>query len=93
MKAFNNITTKEYLLGIDLPVETPSYKPISHSQIITDTLEGIDRSNMSLVKEMYYAGNKGNQMLGRYGLALDNTDIGIQIAFHNSYDKSLSLQE
>ena len=92
MKAFNNITTKEYLLGVDLPVQTSSYKPISHQQIITDTLEGIDRSNMSLVKEMYYTGNKGQQILGRYGLALDNTDIGLQIAFHNSYDKSLSLK-
>ena len=31
-------------------------------------------------------------MLGRFGLLLDNTQIGIQYAFQNSYDKSVSLK-
>lgn len=89
---FNNITTKEYLLSVEVPEESRTYKPINHSVLIDNTLEGIENSNFTVASEMYYSGAKGQQMLGRYGLKLDSTDIGIQIAFHNSYDKSLSLK-
>jgi hypothetical protein len=92
MKVFNNITTKEYLLGVDLPLQTSSYKPVSHSVLINNTLEGIDKSPFTISKEMYYAGGKGQQMLGRFGLLLDDSQIGIQFAFQNSYDKSMSLK-
>jgi hypothetical protein len=89
---FNNITTKEFLLGVELPTETKSFKPVPNAVLINNTLEAIDKSGFSLEKEIYYTGAKGNQMLGRIGINMGDANIGMEIAFHNSYDKSLSLK-
>jgi hypothetical protein len=89
---FNNITTKEFLLGVELPTETKSFKPVPNAVLINNTLEAIDKSGFSLEKEIYYTGAKGNQMLGRIGINMGDTNIGMELAFHNSYDKSLSLK-
>ena len=92
MKAFNNITTKEYLLGVDLPLQTASYKPVPNAVLINNTLKAIDKLGFNIEKEIYYTGGKGQQMLGRIGINMGDSNIGMELAFHNSYDKSLSLK-
>ena len=89
---FNNITTKEFLLGVEIPLQERVYRPIPNAVLINNTLEAIDKAGFNVEKEIYYTGAKGNQMLGRIGISMGNTEIGMELAFHNSYDKSLSLK-
>lgn len=91
-KTFNNQVSKEFLLNIPVPQDTRTYKAFENKAIIESTLEGIERSGFTLKKEMYYSNTKGSQCLGRYGIELTDSKIGVQIAFHNSYDKVLSLK-
>jgi len=93
MKAkFNNITTKEYLLSVEVPQQERVYKPVPNAVLINNTLEAIDKSGFNIEKEIYYTGGKGQQMLGRIGINMGDSNIGMELAFHNSYDKSLSLK-
>lgn len=91
-KKFNNLVNKDFLLNQPVPYDTRTYKAFENKAIIENTLEGIERSGFKLKNELYYANNKGTQCLGRYGIELTDSKIGVQIAFHNSYDKVLSLK-
>lgn len=82
-------TTKQFLIDRPLPIETRTYKPVSHESLIDLTLEGIHHAGFSLQREIYSSAHNGNIAFGRYliGNVSDN-EMQLQIMWQNSYDKS-----
>jgi hypothetical protein len=86
-------TTKDLLLKAELPLQTKSYKPVSHEQLIDLTLESIHQSGFELESELYTCARNGNVANGRFAIKnVADKEMQLQIGWQNSYDKSLSLK-
>jgi hypothetical protein len=84
---------KQFLIDTPLPDTTRTYKCISHKQLMDITLESLDKCGFELSKEIYTSSAGGNKANGKYYLKYGNDhDMGLMIAWQNSYDKSLSLK-
>jgi hypothetical protein len=92
MKGLYN-TTKEELLAAIIPIETRSYKPVTHQELIDLTLESIESSGFTLDKENYSSSNNGDVATARYTIKnVADKEMQLQIAFQNSYNKKVSLK-
>src|SRR4030042_24136 len=87
------ILTKEKLDLIPVPPTTDSYIPVPHYHladriltISTDILR-----DYVMVGENYAVARQGNQMFAVLKFQREKSDIGLSIAFRNSYDRSMSL--
>lgn len=89
----NYSSTKELLLTAPIPEETKRYKPVTHGQLIDLTLGGIEKAGFKLNKELYSAANDGKVANGRFSISnVADSEMCLEIAWQNSYDKSLSLK-
>lgn len=87
------VTAKDILLTAPLPVETRTYKPVSHQQLVELTLKSIDDAGFKLDKETYSAAKDGQIANGRYTISnVADSEMQLQIGWQNSYDKSMSLK-
>jgi hypothetical protein len=85
--------SKQQLITVPVPTQTRTYKPISHEQLIDLTLNSINGAGFTIDKEMYSSAREGNISNGKFTLKnVADKEMQIQIAFQNSYDKSLSLK-
>jgi hypothetical protein len=85
-------TTKDLLLSTPIALETRTYKPVSHKQLVDLTLEGINKAGFELDKEIYSSAKEGNVAIGRYTIKdVADTEMQLQLTWRNSYDKSLPL--
>lgn len=85
--------TRDFLLGLSVPDNTRTWKPISYKNLINITLEGLDKCGFVLNKEMYNYSADGMKANGKYHLEYGNdNDMGLMIAWQNSYNKTLSLK-
>ncbi len=85
-------TTKEALLAVELPVETATYKPVSHKQLIDLTLEGLHKAGLQVENELYSMANEGNIANGKFRIQnVGDSEMKMQVAWQNSYDKSKVL--
>ena len=78
---------------IQVPAQTESYIPVSHYQL-TNRLLTISQdilTDFTLIGENYGIARQGNQLFAVLTFRNDEKDMGLSIAFRNSYDKSLSL--
>jgi len=90
-KTYN--TTRELVIGTELPQETRTYKPISHQQLIDLTMESIYSAGFKLDKESYTSARDGNIANGRYTISnVMDSEMQLEIGWQNSYNKSLSLK-
>lgn len=86
-------TTRELVIGANVPQETRTYKPITHEQLIELTLNSIQGAGFKLDKEIYSAARDGQVANGRYTITnVADSEMQLQIGWQNSYDKSLSLK-
>lgn len=86
-------TMKQFLLDTPIPAQTSTYKPITHGQLMDITMESLDKCGFILSKEIYTSSNNGMRANGKYHLKYGNDhDMGLMIAWQNSYDKKLSLK-
>ena len=77
----------------EIPQETRTYKPISHSQLIDLTLESVYQAGFELDSELYSAARNGQVANGRYTIKnVADNEMQLQIGWQNSYDKSLTLK-
>ena len=85
--------TKDLLVTAEIPQQTRTYKPISHQQLIDLTLESIYQSGFEIETELYSGAREGQVGNGRYTIRnVADSEMQLQIAWQNSYDKSLSLK-
>ena len=78
---------------VPLPEETDSYQPVSHYQL-ADRLLTIGRDILTdycLVGEKYALARQGQQMFAFLQFGKEEEELGLSIAFRNSYDRSMSV--
>jgi hypothetical protein len=87
------LLNRDQLDLIPVPKTTDSYIPVPHYQlaerlvtISTDILR-----DYVMVGEHYAVARQGNQMFAVLKFQKEELDIGLSIAFRNSYDRSMSL--
>jgi hypothetical protein len=91
MDTFN--TTKELIMNTPVPVQTRTYKPVSHSQLIDLTLDSISKAGFTLDKETYSSAVDGQVANGRFSISnVADTEMQLQIGWQNSYNRSMSLK-
>jgi hypothetical protein len=84
--------TRQQLANVQLPAQTRTYKPVSHSQIIDLTLEGIEKAGFSVSRELYTWAKDGDVATGRYFIkGVEDAEMQLQACWQNSYNKSLPL--
>jgi len=87
------LLTKDQLDLIPVPKTTDSYIPVPHYQL-SDRLITISTDILRdyvMVGENYAVARQGNQMFAVLKFQKEESDIGLSIAFRNSYDRSMSL--
>ena len=91
MDTFN--TTKELIINAPVPVQTRTYKPVSHSQLIDLTLNSIEKAGFTLDKETYSSAVDGQIANGRFSISnVADSEMQLQIGWQNSYNKQLTLK-
>lgn len=88
-----NLVTKADLDLVPLPEATDSYLPVSHYHL-ADKLLTISQDLLSdyvLVGEQYALARHGNQLFALLNFKKDNHELGLSVAFRNSYDRSMSI--
>lgn len=87
------IVTRQQLDLIKVPEETDSYVPVSHYHL-TDKLLTVSQdllTDFTLVGENYALARQGQQLFALLKFKNDNSEIGLSVAFRNSYDRSMSV--
>jgi len=82
---------RKELYLVPVPKATDSYAPVSHRDIVESVYEQLDKHNLKVANEYYKGGREGNQVIGYMDIKRDNNNLGMRIAFRNSYDKSMSV--
>jgi len=86
-------TTKSLLTRAELPAQTRTYRPVSHTQLMDLTLESIHKAGFTLDREMYSSARDGKVANGKFTISnVADSEMQLQIGWQNSYDKSLSLK-
>lgn len=86
-------TTLQDLVAVKLPEQTKRYKPVSHGQLIDTTLNSIANSGFKLDKQAYTWAGDGQVATGKYTISnIADSEMQIQIAWQNSYNKQVSLK-
>ena len=81
------------LIDVPLPVQTDTYKPVGHKQLIELTLESIDKAGFKIDKKFYSAAKEGQIANARYTIKnVADDEMQLMVGFQNSYNKSLSLK-
>ncbi len=87
------LVCKEDLDLIPVPGETDSYIPVSHYHL-ADKLLTVSQdllTDFALVGENYAVARQGQQLFALLNFKNDNSEIGLSVAFRNSYDRSMSV--
>lgn len=87
------LVTRDQLDLIKIPEQTDSYVPVSH-YVLSDKILTIARDilrDYTLIGDKYAVARQGNQMFALLKFRSDNDEMGLSVAFRNSYDKSMSV--
>jgi len=87
------LVKREELDLIAVPEETDSYAPVSHYHL-ADRLLTVSQdllTDFTLVGENYALARQGQQLFALLKFQKDNSEIGLSVAFRNSYDRSMSV--
>jgi hypothetical protein len=86
-------TQKQTIISTAVPMQTRTYKPIAHEQLIDLTLNAIDRAGFTLGTESYTSALNGNVANGRFTISsVADSEMQLEVGWQNSYDKSLTLK-
>ena len=82
-------TTKEYIVGADLPEATDTYTVISHGFVINHALNALAAKGFEVKQELYRCNTGAKIAQGTYRLNYGaDPEMGMMFAWSNSYDKS-----
>jgi hypothetical protein len=80
------------LYNVRIPASTDSYSAVSHQNIIEAVHEQLYKRNLQVVNEKYNVAANGDKVIGYFDLNyMGNSEMGMRLAFRNSYDKSMSV--
>lgn len=84
-------TTEVAVRAVPEPTFTPTWHPVSHAKVI-DSLESACKVHgIGIVNRDYSLNEPGTRMFGTFALDIGNGDIGYELGFRNSLDKSMVL--
>lgn len=84
--------SKNIILNAEVPAQTRTYKPVSNSQLIDLTLNGLNNAGYTLDKEYYSSAREGDVSMGKYTIAnVADSEMQLQVSWRNSYNKTLPL--
>lgn len=83
--------TEQQVQSIPVPVKTDTYEPVSNRFLIELIKEISGDYGYEAVNKEYKASKGGEVVLGIFNFESDDLDMGLQMAFLNSYDKSRSV--
>lgn len=87
------LVTRDQLDLIPLPEQTESYIPVSHHHL-ADKIFSLSTEilkDYTLSGESYAISRSGEQLFALINFKRENAELGLSVAFRNSYDKSMSL--
>jgi len=82
--------SEDALRRVSLPTKTETYTPISHGDMIDTIRSCMNQNDLNITDSVYRASENGNKLIGSFHFDFDNSELGGQIVFRNSYDKSMS---
>lgn len=81
-----------YLYNVPLPEATDTYVPIPHEYLIEKIVKELQTRNLSVKNKQYMTSHEGRRLIGYFDVSIPNSlELGLRIAFRNSYDKSMSI--
>jgi len=80
--------TENQVINIPVPIRTETYEPVANEFLIKLIKEISGDYSYDLAEANYKAARGGEVVVGTYTFFSDDDDMGMQIAFSNSYDKS-----
>ena len=85
--------TKEQLDLVPVPEQTESYMPVSHYHLADKflTISQDILRDYTLIGENYGIARQGNQLFAVLKFQNEKADLGLSIAFRNSYDRSMAI--
>lgn len=87
------LTKESYLRAVDLPKQTETYKPVSHTQLIDLITESVDKAGFTISKQSYTSAREGQIANALYNISnIKDNEMELQIGWQNSYNKSLTLK-
>lgn len=87
------IVKRDQLDLVKVPEETESYIPVPHYDLASKFLNVSQDllTGFNLVGENYALARQGQQLFALLKFQKDNSEIGLSVAFRNSYDRSMSV--
>jgi hypothetical protein len=87
------LVTREQLDLIQMPEPTESYVPVSHYHLADKflTISQDILRDYTLIGENYGIARQGNQLFAVLKFRDEKSDLGLSIAFRNSYDRSMAI--
>ncbi len=87
------LVTKDQLDLIPLPEQTESYVPVSHYHLADKflTISQDILRDYTLIGENYGIARQGNQLFAVLKFQNEKVEMGLSIAFRNSYDRSMAI--
>lgn len=94
-RSYDNVT-KYQLLEVELPIETRSYKPVSHKMVIEETENALKSAGFDIIQGRFESADEGRVMSGHYYLQKEEDKHGDQyghmVSVQNSYNKRVTLK-
>jgi hypothetical protein len=87
------LVSRERLDLIPMPEANDSYVPVSHYHL-TDKMLTISQDilrDYTLIGENYGIARQGNQLFAVLKFQNEKSEMGLSIAFRNSYDRSMAI--
>jgi len=83
--------TREQLVTILPPEATETHKPIPHSQLIENVIEGLSYRHINVVRDEYAVSEDGMKLFGILELATGFDGASFALGIRNANDKSMRL--
>ena len=84
-----SLLSRDQLVTILPPEATDTFKPIQHSVLVDEILEGLARRQLSVIHDEYAVSDDGMKLFGLLDLATSSDDFRFSIGIRNANDKSM----
>ena len=81
----------KHLYDVPLPKATNTYCPVSHKDIVESIMNEVDKHNLIVKDHTCHVNSGGNKAMGKMTIKSEDEELGMMLAWRNSYDKSMSL--
>jgi hypothetical protein len=82
---------REQLAEILPPASTDTHKPIAHSELIANVIDGLSYRHIAVIRDEYAVSEDGMKLFGILELATEMDEARFAIGIRNANDKSMRL--